>query len=185
MTDRGAVNESAVDHVPAHEGLGNEEHAHHKIDAKFLEGDLLCEEEIENGECVDETSQPGDETMDPFNVEDELIFAEGHVCVDLEVFRRELVFGKFILPGLLTDGWNDSANGIPFDDGKTGTGETHKAPEDDQECHDEGKDVEPFPDTSIRDRSHYGFVLRSVGGTPVSLRQECIPSIELDPIVLV
>ena len=79
-----------------------------------------------------------------------------------------MIFYEFLLPGLLTDGRHGSADWIPFDDGKTGTCESYKAPEDDQECHDEGEEINPFPDTSIRDCSHYGCVFRSAGGAQAS-----------------
>src|SRR5687767_12198542 len=79
MAHGGTVYQSAGDHDPAHKGLGNEEHPHDKINAKILEGDLFCEEEVENRDGIDQTRKAGEEAMEPLDIEDIFIFLQCHV----------------------------------------------------------------------------------------------------------
>ena len=117
VADGRAVNKSAGDHHPACDGLRDEEYAHDEVNAEFLERDFLCEEEIENRDGVDQPCKAGDETVNPFDVEDVFIFIQSHVEIDLDEFGGLLVFGEFLLPGLCADRRYGSADGIPFDDG--------------------------------------------------------------------
>src|SRR5215210_2490363 len=118
VTYRWAVNKSASDHDPAGECLGDEQHSHQKIDAEFPEGDFPCKDEVENRNGVNQPRKTCNKSMDPFHVEDELIFFQIQVEVDLFEFGCLLIFGKFILPCFLSHGWDGSADGIPFGDRK-------------------------------------------------------------------
>ncbi|WP_345346905.1 hypothetical protein [Candidatus Villigracilis affinis] len=88
--------------------------------------------------------------MDPFHVENELVFGQGHAGVDEFIFGCFLILGEFLFPGLLTAGRHGAADRIPLHDGKARAGEAYKSPEDDEKSHDEGKDIQPF---------HHGGVL--------------------------
>src|SRR3990170_4256396 len=112
-----AVNQSAGDHDPACQSLRDEEQSHHRVDAKFLPRDRLLEEEIENRNGVCKSRETRDEAVYPFDVEDVLICLKGHGCIDLEIFRGQLVFCEFSFPGLRTDGRDNPADRIPFHDG--------------------------------------------------------------------
>ena len=54
VTDGGTVNQSAGDHVPAHECLRDEQHAHHEVNAEFLEGNCFLEKEVENRDGIEQ-----------------------------------------------------------------------------------------------------------------------------------
>src|SRR5215208_5684429 len=81
--------------------------------------------------------------MNPFHVENIFVFFQGHIEIDLLELRSLLIFRKFLLPGLLAHRGDGSANWIPFGDGKTRAGETHKSPKDNQKRYKEGKEEEP------------------------------------------
>src|ERR1044072_531567 len=117
MTHRGTVHESAGDHRPARSRLCDEEQAHHKIDAKFPERNDLPEKKIKNRDGIDQPCEAGDKAMDPFHIEYKFIFLKVHVEIDLFELGGLLIFGKFILPGLFANGWDRSADWIPFSDG--------------------------------------------------------------------
>ena len=104
VTDGGAVDQSAGDHVPAHECLRDEEHAHRKVNAKFLEGNGFLEEEVENRDGIEQACKARNDAMDPFHVKDELIFFERHACVDLLIFGCLLGIWR-ILPARLAGRW--------------------------------------------------------------------------------
>ena len=114
-----------------------------------LKGIVLFEQEIKNGNGIDQSGKAGDEAMDPLDVEDILIFFQRHIGIDLLEFRCLLVFREFLLPGLFTHGRYCSANGIPFRDRKSGTRETDKSAEDDEKRHDAGKDETASSDHGI------------------------------------
>src|ERR671920_1770923 len=114
MTDRGTVNQSAGDHGPTSRRLSDEEQAHHKIDAEFLERNGLPEKKIKQWDGIDQACQAGDEAMDPFHIEYKFIFLKVHVEVDLFEFGRLLILGKFIPPGLLANGRDGPTDRIPF-----------------------------------------------------------------------
>src|SRR5688572_27161976 len=116
MTDGGTVNEAAGDHDPACKCLGDEERSHYKVNAKFFQRNGLFEQEIENRNSIDQPSKTGDEAMDPFDVEDILVFFQGYIGIDLLEFGRLLIFRKFHLPGLFPYGWHCSTDWIPFRD---------------------------------------------------------------------
>ena len=146
VADGGAVNQSAGDHVPAHESLPDKEQSHHNINAEFLEWDDFLEKEIEHRNRIEQTCQARDQAVDPLHVENELIFRERHAGVDLDVLRRELIFGEFLPPGLHTDGGHHAADGIPFDNGKPRAGQADKSSEDNEKGYHEAKNKQPFHD---------------------------------------
>ena len=135
----GALVQSAGDHDPACDGLRNEEDAHHKIDAKFLKGNRLFEEEVKHGECIEQPCKACNVAMDPFHVENEFVFGQGHAGVDEFIFGCFLILGEFLFPGLLTAGRHGAADRIPLHDGKARAGEAYKSPEYDEKSHDEGR----------------------------------------------
>ena len=143
VADGGTVNQPAGDHDPTGECLGNEERPHGKVDAKFLPGNRFSEEEIEDRDGIHQPSKAGDEPMEPFHIEDEFIFFESHARVDQFELGCLLILCEFLLPGLLTDGRDRSADGIPFDNGKTRTGKADESAEDNEKRHDEGKSEKP------------------------------------------
>ena len=161
MAHRWAVNKSAGDHDPACKCLGNEEQSHHEVNAKFLEGNFLFEKKIENGNGIHQSGKAGDEAMDPFDVENILVFFQSHIGIDLLEFRCLLILREFVLPGLLTDRRDCSADWIPFCNGKSRACKTDKSSEDNKKRHDEGKDEKPV---------HHGAVTRGAGVLPASLR---------------
>ncbi len=76
--------------------------------------------------------------MRPLDEEDALETIEVHVTVDEAVFGRLPVLGEDLLPGLVTNRWNDSGYDVPLDDGKTGARQSHETTDDhhqeDQAC---------------------------------------------------
>ena len=110
------VHQPAGDHHPACKGLGDEEHSHQKVNAEFLEGDPFCEQKIEDRKRVEQPCKTGDEAVEPLDVKNVLIFLQVHVKVDLLEFRGLLVLFKLHQPGLLADGRDRPADGIPLGD---------------------------------------------------------------------
>jgi hypothetical protein len=159
VADGGSVNQSAGDHDPACKCLGNEEYSYDEVHAKFPERNLFCEQKIENRDGVDQPGEAGDETVDPFDVENVFIFLQIHIGVNLFEFRGLLIPGEFLLPGLFANGRDRSANWIPLRDRKSRTREADKPAKDNKKRHNASKGEEPVPDTSIRDCSHHGAVM--------------------------
>src|SRR5215212_9636233 len=95
VTHRWAVNQSAGDHNPTRKGLGDEEYSHCKVDAEFPEGDFLRKEKVENRDGIDQPGKACNESMDPLHVENELIFFQIHIEIDLFEFGCLLIFSKF------------------------------------------------------------------------------------------
>ena len=159
-----AVNQSARDHDPAGKCLGNEEHSHYEVDAKFLEWDFLCEQKIENRNRIHQSSKTRDEAMDPFDIENVFVFIQGHIEVDLFEFRRLLIFSEFLLPGLLAEGWKRSTNGIPFRDRKSRARQTDESTKDNKKRHAEGKCEEPEHHGAVKSLRHVVFSSYEVAG---------------------
>ena len=118
MVHRRAIHQSAGDHEPAHECLSDEKQSHRKVNAKFLPRDGFAKEKIKNRDGIYQPSQAGDETMNPFNVEDVLVLVQCHARINVDEFGRALVLDELLRPGLFADGRDEPANGIPLDDGK-------------------------------------------------------------------
>ena len=127
MAHRWTINKSTGNHDPASEGLGNEEHSHYEVNTKLFEVNFFCEKKIENGNGIRESSQPCDETMQPFDVEDVFVLLQIHIEVDLFEFGGLLIPGKFLLPGLFAEGRHGSTNGIPFGDRESRFGQARHA----------------------------------------------------------
>src|SRR5688572_9824271 len=98
VTDRRAIHKSTGNHDPAGKRLGDEKHSHYKVNAKMLKGDLLGEEEVENRNGIDQACKPGDEAVEPLNIEDVLVFLQGHARVDLLELGCRLVLRELLLP---------------------------------------------------------------------------------------
>src|SRR5215216_5852525 len=143
VTDRRTVHEAARNHDPTGERLSDEEQSHRKVNTKFPKGNFPRDEKVEHRNGIHQPGKAGDETMDPFDVEDIFILLQRHIEIDLFEFWRLLVFAEFLFPGLLTERRNGSADGIPFGDRETRSGEADKAAKDDKKRHNEGKRKQP------------------------------------------
>src|SRR5215207_4315750 len=170
VADGGTLHQSAGDHDPACKGLGDEEYSHYEVDTKFLEGNSFCEEEVENGNGVYQPGEAGDETVDPFDVEDIFVFLQGHVEIDLLKFGRPLVFDIFFEPGSFPDRRNGSTDRVPFGDRKTGACQADKPPENHKKRYDGGKEEKPVHHGAVTvKQAARVFCVQNTGVLPVGL----------------
>ena len=88
--------------------------------------------------------------MEPFNIEDVFVLFQGHACIDEFIFGGFFIFCEFSFPFMVCHGRDGAVDGIPLNDGQTGTGEAGETSEDNKKRHNSGKNVKP---------DHYGAVL--------------------------
>ena len=123
LADPRIVHQAAFDHIPAERALQSTEQKYHRQLGRPCLIDFLAKQEIHKRQQEHQPDQASEQAMQVFPPENRLELGQAHPLVDLLIFRRLLIFMKYLFPLRLIERGQGADDGLPFDDGQAGVGQ--------------------------------------------------------------